>query len=403
MRNENEFESGFAALKSEVARPGAAQDAKKVGAVAPRRVPLTLVGLPVAVIAAMALMIAIPRPSAAAELNAVMDALKKAGTWMAIVYETDKSGHERMTQKIASNGTVYKTTYLEGGSVTGSGSEDALAFAEGKRYNFFPKYTYIDDAGEEKKVGPEQQIEDMLRNDLVTGVRVERNVLLEGQKRDKYLMSWNQKVAQGRSGEIAIYTEIGTKRPVKMIGVLGNSIGFHTEWRYKDVPADLLTLTTAPGKPVYDTVVQREALKQLVKSAPQTSGVHALGAWADTTGVVMILTTGDAGIPFTAVEGFQIAGLPKGERTYTQYNDQREAGNNQWYVPRVAFGVDTIAHFTLFKDTAIPDEITVTMPVWTELGNYEPKTVTVTLPVTKTFSVLNIVMPNNAYFFDAPK
>ena len=179
------------------------------------------------------------------------------------------------------------------------------------------------------------------------------------------MVSWKQSVE--RSGEIALYTEAGTKRPVRMLGVGGNSLGLHSEWQYEDVPKDLLNVSIPADLPCYDFEAKRhEFEKQVLDSARSKGEPRVVGVWADHTGNVVAMTAGDAGLMANAKDGIVISGLGPGEFAGFAWNLVTTKSSVPWCVPTSFLGVPTVAHTIRFKE-AIPDQVKLTVQVWRDL------------------------------------
>jgi len=386
MRNDHELDRGFAALRDEKPAPDAALRTLRRLRQPQRRQTWKTVGVPLAVVAAGSLFLAMPRPSAANELKSVLQALRRAKVWMATVYVLDPSGREVVSQRIASDGRVHKTVFNRSAPGMDARSETAFFTVGDRRFNVFDDCTLIDHKGPRKESAPEQVVEDMLSAGLVKDVRVERSVIDHGAKLDKYTMTWDQAATGGRKGTIAIFTEPGTKRPVRMVGLAGNSVGFHSEWTYDKVPAEMLDATVPGDRPCYDLIAQREDFSTKTKALPLKAGeVQVIGAWADRDGHLVVMTSGDSGKPMASGE----AGIP--------WN--RPSGNGTWNTPTMAFGKPTVAHVWKYSG-GVPGKVRLDVPVWTDPEGGAPKTLKVEVAPVRTFSVVALFTPWNVPFFE---
>ncbi|MBS1715289.1 MAG: hypothetical protein JST30_13225 [Armatimonadetes bacterium] len=386
MNHEHDIDRGFAALRDERPEPESALKAlKKLRSPAPRR-NWTVVGVPIAVVAAGALFLAVPRTSAANELKSVLQALRQAKVWMATVYVLDPSGREVVSQRIASDGRVHKKVLNRSAPGMDARSETAFFTVGNRRFNVFDDCTLIDKKGPSMEAAPEQIVEDMLTAGLVKDVRVERSVIDRGARLDKYTMTWDQVATGGRHGTIAIFTEPGTKRPVRMVGLSGNSVGFHSEWIYDKVPAEMLDATVPSDRPCYDLTAQREDFSAKMKSTELRPGeVKVVGAWSDRDGYLLVMTCGDAGKPVLPSE----PNIP--------WN--RASSGGTWNSPTMAFGKPTVAHVRKVSGR-LPDRIKIDLQVWTDPVGGHSRVIPVDIEPVKTFSVIALFTPLNVPFFE---
>lgn len=397
MKSNYEIENGFAALKAETSDPSAADRALQSLRNPRSSLNWRLATLPIAGLALLAAFLATPRSASAAELREILETLRNSKVWANTQFVPDKQNGEVVSMQIASNGAVQKVTFNPLAAAANSGQPKALALSEGRRITFRSDCTVIDDVNDVWfKQAPETIIDDLLKNQLVTRITTKKGLDVGGRKLDEYVVNWKQGLE--RSGEIALYTEAGTKRPVKMLGVGGNSVGLHSEWRYEDVPKDLLDVSIPADLPCYDIASQRNEFESQVVYAGSKGEPRVVGVWADHSGNVVVMTTGDAGLMATAKNGVSISGLGPGEFSGFAWNLVATKGNVPWCVPTSFLSVPTVAHTIRFKE-AIPDEVSVKVQVWRE---FDPKASSVLSwqgHVNRTYSLTALFAPETRPYY----
>lgn len=397
MRSDNELDRGFAALRTEESPTGAHQRAlQKLQPPTPSR-NWRVAALPLVAAGVAAAFLSMPRTSSAAELKKMLDALRQTRVWMVTTYVTDKNGNKVVSQRIASNGRVHKSTFNPDAPGRSNGSEKAVAFVDGARINFFPDCTLIETA-ENQSEGPEQIVSNMISGELVTDVKVQNKVTEGGRLVDRYTFTWNQVATGGRHGEIMILTEPGTRKPVRIVGLSGNSVGFESEWTYSNIPPDLLNVDIPQDKPSYDLRAQRRHFEANVKGLqPRPGLVQVIGVWADRAGYLVVMTTGEVGVSTNTSATLSLNGQI-GKATSMPWGKTE----GEWQLPVDAFGKSVVAHVAKF-DGEIPDRGTIVFPYWKKGLGVDPLMQRYEGPihVTKTFSVHSLFTPMNAPYFES--
>jgi hypothetical protein len=231
-----EFEKGIEALRCEQPEPGAA-----LRTLTALRQPLKKRSWPVrvsatAAVIAIGLFVFLPQPSAASSLDPIVQALQAAPKWMRTTYTRDPLGNETWSSVTVHLGAIERTTFNPDAPEASPQGELSITTIDGKRIRKFANREVVESQNPSSDPSPAQVIVSMASHELVQSVKVSRNVVEDGRRFDKYLVMWRADEVQ-RAGQLTIYTEPGSKLPVRMIGISGNSIGFHTEWAYRDFPA----------------------------------------------------------------------------------------------------------------------------------------------------------------------
>ncbi|MBS1724787.1 MAG: hypothetical protein JSS66_17735 [Armatimonadetes bacterium] len=409
MTNNNELEQGFAALRAETSDPVAAQKALRALRQPRKRLDWRLAGIPLAAAILTASFLATPRTSSASDLRAILDTLHASNTWVATMFAQDGKGQEVVAMQIASDGDVYKVTFNPGAPGASPANARALALVGGRRITFLSDCTVIDEsAGPVWRMGravwfkqaPDAIIDDLLQNKLVTNVSTRKSLNDHDRILDEYVVAWRQGSTDERSGRIALYTEAGTKRPVRMLGVGGNSLGLHSEWRYDDVPKALVDTSIPKSLPCYDLAAQRREFEELLREGLSrfNGKPHVVGVWADHSGSVTVMTSGDAGLLADATNGIGITGLGSGGTAGFAWNSVSVQDGVRWCVPTNFQGVPTIAHTLRFKER-VPDQVLLKVQIWTKL---DPKATAVLPwkgPVHRTYSLPDLFSPETKPYF----
>lgn len=231
-----EFQKGIEALRNEMPDVGVAHRTLLAIRRPPKR---NAWAGPVSATAVLAigLVFAWPKPSAASSLDPIVQAVRSAPRWMCTVYTKESMGKEVWASVTVRLGDTERTTYnpkVRGMSPQG---ELSITYSKGKRIRKYADRQTVDSHPNQSETVPEQLIDSFANHQLVKSVEQSKNVSEGGRLYDRYLVAWTATPIQ-RTGQLAVYTNPGSKLPVKMIGVSGNSLGLHAEWVYGDIPPE---------------------------------------------------------------------------------------------------------------------------------------------------------------------
>lgn len=235
MNSNLEFQKGIEVLRNEEPEPGVAHRTLLALREPPKQnVWAGLVPAAVAV-TAIGLVFALPESSSASSLDPIVRAVRAAPRWMCTVYTKDSLGKEVWASVTVRIGETERTTYNPKVPGMSPHGELSVTYSGGKRIRKYADRQTEDAHPNRSDTVPEQLIDSFADHQLTQSVGLSPNVSEAGRFYDRYLVTWKATTIQ-RAGQLAVYTNPGTKLPVKMIGVGGNSVGLHAEWVYSDIP-----------------------------------------------------------------------------------------------------------------------------------------------------------------------
>ncbi len=331
-----------------------------------------------AVMTAVVLTAVMPRESLANSLAQIQAAGEASANVVEQNWSVNAEGKSVLSEEIKRIDGKFRMASLDA----------ATQYFDGTRVtNDFGTYATV----ETKKMrsGPAISLDNLLKLEGVKHWEVTHRFASELGSVDRYVIEWD---TAGRSGKIELLADPATRRPLRELGLSGNSVGLKYTWTYGTVTPQQVAFQPVAGKPLFDIDAQRaDFLARLDASKGTPAKPQVIAAYRDIEGSLVAFVVGDRGFS-DDTQSELVVDNHVGDPYRIPFNSSVSG----WTAPVQYKDKLVTARGITLKNYTVGRLATIAVRIGGTLNSFDQ------VPVIQTGSLVATFTPENVPFFQSP-